>query len=168
MATAILSTAIAYAGFAVPADALLGIAALGYCVLAVRYALGPLGLPARFGRDLRQPDRAFGSFTFPAASTLLGERFHQLGLHGVGLGMVALGGISWLALAYAVPAATILRAAKAPFAESVGGTWLLWVVATESVATGTSMRRSGSLSCAACWCPPPRPPGPSASSSTSC
>lgn len=139
MATAIVSTAFARAGLSVPADGLLAAAGGGYAVLLLRAAADVGSLP----RQVRDPDRAFGLFTFPAASTLLGERFHQLGLHPLGLALVVLGGLAWLMLAYAVPAATMLRSEKAPFGDLVSGSWLLWVVATESVATGSSMAAIG-------------------------
>ena len=133
MATAIVSVALLREGYLALSNVLLVVAALEYVALAI------LLVPRRASwHPLSDPASAFGAFTFVAASTLLGERFHELGWWQLGWALIAVGVLAWLLIAYAVPAVIILERGKPPAVTLIDGSWLLWVVATEAVATGTS------------------------------
>ncbi|MGH7904687.1 MAG: tellurite resistance/C4-dicarboxylate transporter family protein [Candidatus Dormibacteraceae bacterium] len=135
MATGIVSIAAGQAGQAPLSDALLVVASVSYAVLCAMYAWRLLRHRADFLLDARSSHRAFGFFTFVAGSNVLGERFLLAGDAQVTLALALLGLAGYVVLTYAVPAWSMLATSKQPLGQSVNGTWLLWVVATQSVST---------------------------------
>jgi hypothetical protein len=63
----------------------------------------------------------------------------------VALALLAVAVVGWLVLGYAVPAAVVLARDKPAFAAAVDGSWLLWVVATQSVSTAAALAGSRTL-----------------------
>ncbi|MGH3543029.1 MAG: tellurite resistance/C4-dicarboxylate transporter family protein, partial [Mycobacterium sp.] len=74
MATGIVSVAMSNHGAHALSVALLWLACLAFVVLAVATAARIIAFRADFAADLRDPRRAFGSFTFVAAADVLGTR----------------------------------------------------------------------------------------------
>jgi tellurite resistance protein TehA-like permease len=159
MATGIVSTAadryhvhlvaLALAATATAAYAWLCLAALG------RIAFGGLGLAA----DWNHPRLVFSFLTFVAGSTVLGERLDELGWSGPALALVLVGIVSWAVLGYGVALRVMLRTDKTPPVAALDGGWMLWVVATQSLATATAMvavhepsvRQAAAIVAAAAW-----------------
>lgn len=132
MASGIISVGL-HDQLSVVSAALLWFAVVSYAVLAVLSAWRLVAFRARMDADLADPRRAFGFFTFVAGSGVIGTRLLADGHRTVALAMLALAGLAWLLLAYAVPVRSFGATAK-PVAIHSDGTWFLWVVATQSVA----------------------------------
>ncbi len=133
MATGILSTATLEMGPAVLSAVLLVMAVVGYVVLCLLTAWRLVRFWPRLVEDASAPDRAFALFTFVAASNVLASRLLALGqlVPTEILGLV--GAAAWLTLTYAIPARLVTRPEGIEFGEA-NGTWLIWVVGTQSVA----------------------------------
>lgn len=134
MATGIVSVATAHQHLDTISTALLVLALAGYAGLVVATLHRALAFPGPLRADLTHPGRAFGFFTFVAATGVLGTRLALDGRHGIALGLLVTAWASWVVLGYLVPAATVLRSRERPVIGQVDGTWFVWVVATQSVA----------------------------------
>jgi tellurite resistance protein TehA-like permease len=89
-------------------------------------------------QDALEPARAFGFFTVVAALNVVGVAFYDPDAPGV---TIILGLVSvplWLLLSYGIPGSLILRSRKKPVSAQVNGSWFLWVVGTQSVATAAA------------------------------
>ncbi|HLZ36202.1 MAG TPA: tellurite resistance/C4-dicarboxylate transporter family protein [Mycobacteriales bacterium] len=134
MATGIVSTGVSYHDVRALSAALLVVAAAAYLLLVGLHAWRIVGHPAEVRRDLTDPTRGFGFFTFVAASNVLGARLALDGHHRAATGLLAVGGLAWLLLGYLVPWTAVLGRARAPVLATANGTWFIWVVASQSVA----------------------------------
>ncbi len=119
--------------------ALLVVAAAGYVVLCAGYALRTARYPARIWADTGKPERAFGFFTFVAGSTVLSLRLALAGQSVAAEALAVLGGLAWLLLSYGILARVALARVKPPPGEAVNGSWLIWVVATQSLSIAFSV-----------------------------
>jgi tellurite resistance protein TehA-like permease len=105
--------------------------------------------------DLDSPARRFDAFTVVAAADVLGVRAAIAGRDRIGVALLAVGALAWLALAVTLPAA--MRRSPTPAWWAASGNWLLAVVATQSLAVLagalTGPGRLGPLRWAAlcCW-----------------
>jgi tellurite resistance protein TehA-like permease len=88
--------------------------------------------------DLHDPTRAFGFFTAVAGTNVLATALIGLGVVAPALALFALGGLLWLVLGYGIPFTAILGSSVSPVSKGVNGTWLVWVVAAQSVAVVAS------------------------------
>jgi tellurite resistance protein TehA-like permease len=139
MATAIVSTAAERYGLHPLSLGLVLVAGIQYVWLLAACA----AIVARFRPEAQawwaDPRSAFGLLTFVAGSTVLGERLDELRLVVPALLLVAVGILSWMLLGYAVQLKVMLTAGKPPAVRAMDGSWLLWVVATQSLATAAAM-----------------------------
>ena len=145
MATGIVSTAAGLFRLQVFSLFLLAAATLGYLVLMALYALRLVTAAAAVREDARSPGRAFGFFTFVAASNVLSARYAAAGDLRIAAGLALVGGVSWLVLTYTIPVGLMLGSSERPLGTSVNASWLIWVVATQSVSTATSVLSSAGL-----------------------
>jgi tellurite resistance protein TehA-like permease len=139
MATGIVSTAVYSFGPWWLSRALLVIAATGLVILGVGYAIRLVRYFPMVLADAKTPERAFGFFTITAGLDVLGVRFYLAG-HPVTTAVLA--GVAapvWLILTYAVPAGLLLTRAADSVLGGINGTWLLWVVATQSLSISASI-----------------------------
>ena len=172
MATGIVSTAANRQGFPRISLGLLAVAAVSYGVLVVLSLLRLWRWPGDVRADLVTAPRAFGFFAIVAGSAVLGERLFEQHAETVALALLAVAVVGWLVLGYAVPAAVVLARDKPAFAAAVDGSWLLWVVATQSVSTAAALtaRRTlpelATVTAVTTWCgrrgAVPRAPDPAA------
>ncbi len=135
MATGIVALAASMMGVALVARALFMLNLLQYAVLAVLYLLRALIHPARFFGDMADHGRGPGYFTAVAATGILASQCIVQG-HRIAAGW-ALWGLTvllWTLLTYAIFFAFIVRREKPALAAGLNGSWLLAVVATQSVA----------------------------------
>lgn len=118
--------------------ALLVLAAVAYVVLIGLNLVRVLLFGGEVVADLTDPRRAFGYFTFVAGTEVLGTRLAIDHRYGLAFALLGVGATMWLLLGYLVPWAALLhhrrRPDSAPLA-SANGTWFIWVVASQSVAT---------------------------------
>jgi tellurite resistance protein TehA-like permease len=134
MATGIISVDLQQHHFTFVSAVMLWIAALCYLVLIALHLWRLLAFRGDMRTDLADPSRGFGFFTFVAGTDVLGARLAADGHFSVAPTLLAIGGISWLVLGYAVPWAALLRGSDPPAVAAANGTWFIWVVATQSVA----------------------------------
>ena len=102
--------------------------------LAIRLAVFRSSVTA----DIQAPERVFGFFTIVAGIDVLGVR---LGTAGHPLATAILAGLAaalWLTLTYGVPASLLLTRERDSVLGGVNGTWLLWVVGTQSLSVAAS------------------------------
>ncbi len=135
MATGIVSVAMDNHGLPGLSLALLVLAMVCYVVLVV-LTIGRLMVHrAEMLMNLRNPQFAFGYFTFVAGTDVLGTALLGRQSYGAALGLLAVGGLAWLILGYVVPWTAVLgRSRHRSVLSDANGTWFIWVVASQSVA----------------------------------
>ncbi|MGE4335671.1 MAG: tellurite resistance/C4-dicarboxylate transporter family protein [Pigmentiphaga sp.] len=90
--------------------------------------------PRRFFSDMGDHVRGLGFFTMVAAASILGSQFVVLsGDYRLGNGLWILAGVLWAILTYAIFAALTIRTDKPALDRGLSGSWLLAVVATQSI-----------------------------------
>lgn len=114
--------------------ALLWLTVLGYAVLLTLYVWRAAAFWTEVAADLSDPARAFGYFTFVAATDVLGTRLALDDHHVPALILLAAGWLAWLVLGYVIPWTAVLGQARRPVLQYANGTWFIWVVASQSVA----------------------------------
>jgi tellurite resistance protein TehA-like permease len=137
MATGIVSRAVQLDGAGGLSTALFVVGAAAYVLLVAAGAWRLAACRRQVAEDLRDPRRAFGFFTLPAASNVLAATLGGDG-HAVAAAiLLTIGGITWAVLSYSVPLVLIAGGRSAvPPAAGANGAWFLWAVATQSVAVG--------------------------------
>jgi tellurite resistance protein TehA-like permease len=135
MATGIVSVGMELEGFDVLADVLLVLCLIALLVLVLLNAW-------RFGRyrrsvadDFLDPRRAFGFFTFVAGGNVVAIRVGMDGHHVAQAVLLVAAGATWVVLGYVVPWTAVLGHRDRPVVADANGTWFIWVVASQSVAT---------------------------------
>jgi len=114
--------------------ALLWLAGIEYAVLVTLYLWRLIQFPTAVREDLAEPARAFGYFTFVAATDVLGTRLAADQHHVVALVLLAAGWLAWLLFGYVIPWTAVLGYAGRPVVQFANGTWFIWVVASQSIA----------------------------------
>ncbi len=142
MATGILSSATYELGMLDVSLVLLAVACLSFALLLGLTVWRLLCYHDLLLRDLDSPDRAFGFFTFVAACNVLAARLHARQVVHPALELAIAGGVVWLLLSYVLPVKIIVAPAKAVPVGAVNGTWLIWVVGTQSVAVSIAVLTS--------------------------
>jgi tellurite resistance protein TehA-like permease len=134
MATGIISTGTELLGPSWLSVTLLAVACAGLLVLGVALIIRIAAYRPNVQADIRAPDRVFGFFTITAGLDVLGARFAAAGHPLITAVLAAVAAAFWLVLAYGVPASLILTRTSDSVLGGVNGTWLLWIVATQSLA----------------------------------
>ena len=138
MATGIVSTGTFLLGPSWLSRALLAVATAGLVVLSVALVIRLVRFRPSVVADVHAPERVFGFFTITAGLDVLGVR---LAYAGHPLATAILAGVAatvWLALTYGLPASLLLTRTHDSVLGGVNGTWLLWVVSTQSLALSAS------------------------------
>ena len=134
MATGIVSIAMHNHRLETLSAVQLWIGCLAYAVLVVLNAWRTIADRDAVLADLRDPQRAFGLFTFVAATDVLGTRFVIAGHRMTAFVLLVVGWAAWVALGYLVPWTALLGQARRPILRDANGTWFIWAVGTQSVA----------------------------------
>jgi tellurite resistance protein TehA-like permease len=135
MATGIVSLAAHFQQLAVAAIALFWINVVAYAVLWLLMLVRLVLHWRRIAADLSDHARGPGFFTLPAATCVLGAQFVILrGQSRVATILWVLGISLWAVVTYGFFAAVTIKAVKPPFVEGLNGTWLVAVVAMQSIA----------------------------------
>jgi tellurite resistance protein TehA-like permease len=138
MATGIISTGTFLLGPTWLSRALLAVASIGLVILAAALAARLARFRPSVLADIRAADRVFGFFTIVAGIDVLALRLAAAG-HPVATAILAgLAAAVWLVLTYGVPASLLLTRAGDSVLAGVNGTWLLWVVGTQSLSLTAS------------------------------
>jgi tellurite resistance protein TehA-like permease len=133
MATGIVSTGAYMLGPSWLSDALLFVAIAGLAVLTGALAARLVMFRSSVAADLGAPERVFGFFTITAGLDVLGVRFAGAGHPLVAAVLAVPAAILWLLLTYGVPASLLLARQRDSILGGVNGSWLLWVVSTQSL-----------------------------------
>jgi tellurite resistance protein TehA-like permease len=138
MATGIISTGTFLLGPSWLSQALLVVASAGLAVLSVALVIRLALFRPNVAADIRAPERVFGFFTITAGLDVLGVRLAAAG-HPLATAILAVVAAAvWLVLTYGVPASLLLTRAHDSVLGGVNGTWLLWVVSTQSLSVTAS------------------------------
>lgn len=135
MATGIVSSGLRLDGRYWLADLLLLIAGVAFVVLIVLNIWRLVAFRARAIGDFFDPQVAFGYFTFVAAAGVLAAGVATHGMVWLTLVLFVLGFAAWLLLGYAIPWATMLDRGHRSTVRNANGSWFLWVVSSQSVAS---------------------------------
>src|SRR5690606_2496450 len=103
MATGIVSVGLRDHGLDRPSTGLLWLAAGAYAGLAAATAGRVVAYRTEVRRDLADPARGFGMFTFVAGSDVLGVRLAMEGHTAVAAGLLTVGVAAWSLLGWVVP-----------------------------------------------------------------
>src|SRR5450759_3252892 len=157
MATGIVSVGLRSHDMTTLSATLMWLAGGCYLVLLVVSAWRIAVCPTEVRRDLADPSRGFGFFTFVAGTNVLGARFALEGYISAAAVLLVVGGLAWLLLGYLVPWAAVLGHRHRPETVGANGTWFIWVVASQSVDVLAAVLepavRTGQTSCRGlpCW-----------------
>jgi tellurite resistance protein TehA-like permease len=139
MASGIISTGTFLLGPSWLSRAMLVVACAGLAVLGVALLARLIFFRANVAADVKAADRAFGFFTIPACLDVLGVRFAFAGHPVVTAVLAGLAAAVWLLLTYGVPAILLFGQARDSVLGGVNGSWLLWVVATQSLSLSAAV-----------------------------
>ncbi len=135
MATGIVSTAAYLLGMAWLALGLFAVNVVAYCVLWILYVARAIEHPGRMVADLFHHTHGAGFFTTVAATCVLGAQFILLlGDYRAASALWVLGLVLWVGVTYTVFTGLTIKEDKPPIERGISSTWLLAVVATQSVA----------------------------------
>lgn len=134
MATGIVSVALLLSHALPLSLALWAIGGALLVILTVIYALRLVRFPHDMRRDLFDPASAFGFFTFIAAVGVLATRSALGGWMTVPGILTIIAAIAWFMLTYWT-FAMLLITNNRPIQQALNGSWLIAIVATESLAT---------------------------------
>jgi tellurite resistance protein TehA-like permease len=144
MATGILGVASHQQGHERLSHALLAMSLLAWILIAAMNVGRLLRHRERVLADLRSHQRAPGFLTAVAGTSVLGSLWLLLGLpRDVGVLLDALAAFLWIALTYGILIALTLEREKPLLADGISGSWLLVVVATQSIAVLTVLLAAG-------------------------
>ncbi|MGH9104498.1 MAG: tellurite resistance/C4-dicarboxylate transporter family protein [Acidimicrobiales bacterium] len=132
MASGIVSIGADLLGYHVLSQVVLGFTAAAFVGLGTAY-VARLWLFGRLVRkSLRDPTTAMAYFTVVAGTDVLATRLSMGGHSLVTLGLGAATAGLWTVLTYGLPW-SIVASAHRPVLGEINGTWLIWVVATQSL-----------------------------------
>jgi tellurite resistance protein TehA-like permease len=138
MATGIISTGAFLLGPSWLSRALLVIASAGFVVLTAALGIWLARYRSQVVAEVRDPGMVFGFFAISAGSDVLGARFASAGHPMVTTVLVCVAAVVWFVLTYGVIAALLLARQRDSVHGGIDGTWLLWVVATQSLSIDAS------------------------------
>ena len=132
MASGIVSVGTDLLGYGLLSRIVLGVTVAAFVILAVAYVARIVWFGAFFRQSLGDPTTAMAFFTVVAGTDVLAIRLAMAGHPLVTLGLGSAGALLWLVLTYGLPW-SIVAAARRPVLGELNGTWLIWVVATQSL-----------------------------------
>jgi tellurite resistance protein TehA-like permease len=138
MATSIISTGSFLLGPSWLSQALLAIGSAGLVVLGVAQVIQFAFFRSNVAAAFRDPERVFSYFAIAAGINVLGIRLAAAGHPLVTAVLAGVAAAAWLPLTYGIPARLLLARSRDSVLGGVNGTWLLWVVATQSLSVVAS------------------------------
>ena len=138
MATSIISTGTSLLGPSWLSRTLLVMASAALAVLIVATVLQLVRFRPNVAAAFHAPERVFAYFAVAAGLDVLGIRLAAAG-HPLATAILAgAAAVVWFVLTYGIPARLLLARSRDSVLGGVNGTWLLWVVATQSLSTVAS------------------------------
>jgi tellurite resistance protein TehA-like permease len=134
MATGVISIALKLEGFATASMALFWMNLVFYAALWALYLARLYFAPRQFLADVKDHNRALGFFTVVAGTCILGNQFVLIVSDTrVATALWLLGTGLWFVFLYTVFTCLTVKQEKPSLEEGLNGSWLLPVVATQSV-----------------------------------
>lgn len=134
MASGIISIGALDLGFELISLLLAGVAGMAWVLLIGLNLLRFIRHRDAVADDFQNPSRAFGFFTWVAATCVLGSRLAADGHLRAALVLLLVGSAIWLAFGYVIPWTAVLGRTVRPVMQTANGTWFIWVVASQSIA----------------------------------
>lgn len=134
MATGIVSIGAQFRGFTLLAGVLFWLAVAFYVILVGLNIWRFAKFRHHMSEDFHDPARAFGFFTFIAATNVLGAALVGTGHVGLATTLLTVSVLVWIVLGYVVPWTAVLSNEHRPMLDTANGTWFIWVVASQSIA----------------------------------
>ncbi len=134
MATGIVSIGAQLKGLVLLASILFWLALAFYVILLTLNVWRFLAFREHLADDFHDPGRAFGFFTFIAATNVLGAALVGTGRVAIASVLLGVSVLVWLALGYVIPWTSVLGNQRRPMLDTANGTWFIWVVASQSIA----------------------------------
>ena len=134
MGTGIVSIGAQLTGHVALASVLFVLALAFYAVLIALNIWRIASYRKRVVDDLHDPTRAFGFFTFIAATNVVSAMFVGIGLELPAAVLLAAAIAAWVVMGYSIPWLAVLSNPRRPILEAANGTWFIWVVASQSIA----------------------------------
>ncbi|MDN5880646.1 MAG: tellurite resistance/C4-dicarboxylate transporter family protein, partial [Micrococcaceae bacterium] len=138
MATGIVSAALLKSGRPVPAEILFWVAITALVILIAATLWRAIAHPGKFAADIISPAKTFGFFSFVAGLDVLGLHYVMTDRADIALVLGCLAALAWLVLTYLIPGVLLLRPQGTPVLNAANGSWFLWVVATQSLASAAA------------------------------
>lgn len=137
MGSGIVSIGASLVGQVLISRIIFGVSIIAYATLLAAYTVRAIWFRPHFLQSLREPNIAMGYFTIVAGSNVLGFRFIIAGFPSVTLLLAIFSVLIWIVLTYGLPS-FIVAGARRPIFREINGTWLIWVVATQSIAIASA------------------------------
>ncbi|MDO5736041.1 MAG: tellurite resistance/C4-dicarboxylate transporter family protein [Propionibacteriaceae bacterium] len=138
MASGIISVGLQLVGHSTLSLVLFVVCGASYGILCVLNVWRFVQFRHALASDFRDPKRAFGFFTFVAATNVLGARAAAQGWFQVTAALLAISVVVWIVLGYVIPWSAVLGQEQRPVVALANGTWFIWVVASQSVAVSAA------------------------------
>ena len=135
MATGIVSSGLRLDGADWLSDILLVVGGVAFLALIALNVWRFAAFRRRAVTDFFDPQVSFGYFTFVAAAGVLASGSEAHDLLWLALALFVAGFSAWVLLGYAVPWATMLDRGHRSTVRNANGSWFLWVVSSQSVAS---------------------------------
>ena len=132
MATGIVSIGTDLLGDHLISQVVLGVTVAAFVGLVLAYAARLLWFGSFVRQSAADPTTAMAYFTVVAGTDVLAVRLVLAGHPLVAFALGACAAAVWVGLTYALPW-SIVAAARRPVLGEINGTWLVWVVATQSL-----------------------------------
>ncbi len=132
MATGIVSVGTDLLGDHLLSQVVLGVAVVAFVGLTLAYAARLVFFAPFVRQSAADPTTAMAYFTVVAGTDVLAVRLVMAAHPLVALALGSAAAALWLVLTYALPW-SIVAAARRPVLGEINGTWLVWVVATQSL-----------------------------------
>jgi len=132
MASGIVSVGSDLLGYPLISRVVLGVTIGAFALLVLCYVARAVWFRSWVRKSLGDPTTAMAYFTVVAGTNVLAVRLAMAGHPLVALGLGAAGALVWVVLTYGLPW-SIVAAAHRPVLGELNGTWLVWVVATQSL-----------------------------------
>lgn len=134
MGTGIVSIGAQLTGRAVLASVLFWFAIAFYLVLIALNVWRFAVYRREMSEDFHDPSRAFGFFTFIAATNVIAAMLVGIGLAAPAAALLVVAVLAWLVMGYVIPWTAVLGNPRRPMLDTANGTWFIWVVASQSIA----------------------------------
>lgn len=134
MATGVVSIGLYNNKAMLASNILFWVAGASYVILSVLYLIRLFKFRTEMVSDFFNPTVSFAFLTIVAGTGVLATRIAVAGYFNLALGVLAFNVILWILLGYGIPWASFFGRAEHPLLKNSNGTWLLWTVATQSIA----------------------------------